>query len=111
MRFTVEWCKAALIRALRTAAQVALTMLTIGMTISEVDWKLLASSSFVAAVYSILTSVITDLPEAKIPVPEGTIWIEGEPGDVSSLDIDLDDKNLADKETVTLYVGKHSAEK
>lgn len=33
MKFTVEWVKAALIRAVRTAAQVALTMLTIGMAI------------------------------------------------------------------------------
>ena len=110
MRFTIEWCRAALIRALRTAAQVALTMLTIGMTASEVDWKLLLSSSLVAAVYSILTSVVTDLPEAKIPQPEGTIWLDEETDDISSVNIDIDDPDLKDKEVVTLYVGKHSTE-
>ena len=110
MRFTLEWGKAALIRAIRTAAQVALTMLTIGMTAEEVDWKLLVSSSLVAAVYSVLTSIVTDLPEAKTPEPEGILEIEDGPDGVSIVNVDVDDSELKDKETVTLYVGKHSKE-
>lgn len=76
MKFTVEWLQAALIRMCRTAAQVALGMLTVGMTISEIDWKNLISVSLVAAVYSFLTSVITDLPEVdgnKPPEDDGQI--------------------------------------
>ena len=108
MRFTLEWSKAALIRAIRTFAQSALSMLTIGMTMGEVDWKYLLSTSGLAAIISILTSIVTDLPEANIPKPEGTIWIDNEKGDTATMDVELNDPDLADKETVTLYVGKHS---
>ena len=59
-----EWFKAAFIRALRTMAQTALSMLTVGMAISDVDWIKLLSISVVAGVISILTSFATGLPEA-----------------------------------------------
>ena len=54
---------AALIRALRTLAQTAIA--TIGTTalLSEVDWKVVASASVLAAILSILTSIATGLPE------------------------------------------------
>ena len=54
---------AALIRALRTLAQTAVA--TIGTTalITEVDWRVVASASALAAVLSILTSIATGLPE------------------------------------------------
>lgn len=63
-RTGVEWIKAAIIRALRTMAQTALSMLTVGMAISDVDWVKLISISIVAGVISILTSFATGLPEA-----------------------------------------------
>lgn len=71
MRFTLEWFKAAGIRMLRTMAQVALGMITVGMTLSEIDWMNVLSVSAVAAIYSFLTSIITDLPEVQpaTPVP------------------------------------------
>lgn len=71
MKFTLEWFKAAGIRMLRTMAQVALGMITVGMTLSEIDWINVLSVSAVAAIYSFLTSVITDLPEVQpaTPVP------------------------------------------
>lgn len=61
-----DWKKfivAALIRAVRTLAQTAIA--TIGTTalITEVDWRVVASASALAAVLSILTSVATGLPE------------------------------------------------
>ena len=59
------WAKAAAIRAVRTVAQTALGMFTVGMAANEVDWKYVASVSLVAGVFSILTS-IAGLPE----VPE-----------------------------------------
>ena len=61
-----DWKKfivAALIRAVRTLAQTAIA--TIGTTalITEVDWRVVASASAMAAVLSILTSIATGLPE------------------------------------------------
>ena len=61
-----DWKKfivAALIRAVRTLAQTAVA--TIGTTalMSEVDWKVVASASVLAAILSILTSIATGLPE------------------------------------------------
>jgi hypothetical protein len=63
-----DWKKfliAALIRAVRTLAQTAIA--TIGTTalFSEVDWKVVASASALAAVLSILTSIATGLPEVE----------------------------------------------
>lgn len=61
-----DWKKffiAALIRAVRTLAQTAIA--TIGTTalLSEVDWRVVASASALAAILSILTSIATGLPE------------------------------------------------
>lgn len=100
MKFTLEWLKAALIRALRTAAQVALTMLTVGMAINEVEWMKLLSVSVVAAVYSILTSIVTDLPEVG---SDGTILFDSD-GEITALDIPLNTEELAKKNSVRLSV-------
>ena len=59
---TKKWFKAAVVRAIKTVAQTAVA--TIGTTamISEVDWVMVASTSLLAGVLSILTSV-AGLPE------------------------------------------------
>lgn len=103
MKFTVEWVKAALIRAVRTAAQVALTMLTVGMAVNEVEWMKLLSVSAVAAVYSILTSIVTDLPEVG---SDGTIVLDSA-GDISELNINLNTEDLMKKDTVRLEVNSN----
>jgi hypothetical protein len=59
-----EWAKAAVVRAAKTMAQTALSMMTIGATMGEVDWKKLASVAVVAGVYSMLTSIV-GLPEVE----------------------------------------------
>ena len=61
---TKKWFKAALIRALKTVAQSAVA--TIGTTamLSEVDWVMVTSTSLLAGLLSILTS-IGGLPEVK----------------------------------------------
>lgn len=60
-----EWLHAALIRALRTFCQTALSMITIGAAMSEIDWAKILSISLVSGIISILTSVATGLPEVK----------------------------------------------
>ena len=60
--FTKEWFRAAAIRAIKTVAQTALGMITVGMAASEVPWQYVASVSLVAGIYSLLTSV-AGLPE------------------------------------------------
>ena len=60
--FTKQWLKAALIRALKTVAQTAVSMLTVGQYFTDVDWLGIASISFVAGIISILTS-LAGLPE------------------------------------------------
>ena len=60
----MQWIKSALIRAIKTMAQTALSMITIGMAIKDVDWLQLVSITLVAGLYSILTSIATGLPEA-----------------------------------------------
>lgn len=55
---------AALIRAARTVAQTALAAIGTTAVIEGVDWVLVASTSALAGIVSLLTSAATDLPEA-----------------------------------------------
>lgn len=59
----MNWIKAAAIRAAKTVAQTAIA--TIGTTalITEVNWLVVLSASALAGVLSVLTSVVTTLPE------------------------------------------------
>ena len=77
-----EWLIAALIRAIRTMAQTALSMVAVGMAISDVDWLKLLSVSVVAGFVSILTSIATGLPEATT---NGELLINTEADDSSAL--------------------------
>lgn len=58
------WLKAAAVRALKTFAQTAVSMLTIGQAVIDVNWLNVLSISAVSALISILTSV-AGLPEVK----------------------------------------------
>lgn len=63
MIFTVDWLKAAGVRAIKTMAQTAVGMLTGEMVgIMDADWIAVVSVSAMAGVVSILTSV-AGLPE------------------------------------------------
>ena len=59
-----NFVRAALIRAVRTIAQTAVSMIGVSALLSDVDWMAVLSASVLAGILSILTSVITDLPEA-----------------------------------------------
>lgn len=59
-----KWLKAAGIRCIKTIAQTMIASLTVGMAMSDVDWKNLLSVSILAGILSLLTS-IAGLPELK----------------------------------------------
>lgn len=66
MNSTIKtWLRAAGVRAIKTVAQTAVSMLTGTMVgILEVDWLAVASVSAMAGIVSLLTSV-AGLPELK----------------------------------------------
>ena len=61
---TKRWFKSAGIRALKTMAQVVLSMVTVGQAVMEVNWLNVLSVSIVAGIVSILTSVV-GIPEVE----------------------------------------------
>ena len=105
MKFTLEWLKAAAIRMLRTAAQVALTMVTVGMAVKDVDWLNVLSVSLVAAVYSLLTSIVTDLPEVG---NDGTVNVLPD-GDIGGIDLTLNAEDIMKRGLVKLRVQETAA--
>lgn len=60
-----KWWKCAGIRAVKTIAQSALSMVTLGLALNEIDWMYVLSVSAVAGIYSMLTS-IAGLPEVEM---------------------------------------------
>jgi phage terminase large subunit len=54
---TIEWFKAASVRAVKTMAQAAIGVIGSSVVISSVDWKMVVSASVVAGVVSLLTSI------------------------------------------------------
>lgn len=61
---TKKWIKAAAVRAVKTFAETALSMLTIGQAVTDVNWISVLSVSAVATIISFLIS-IKGLPEVK----------------------------------------------
>lgn len=61
---TKRWIKAALIRALKTVAQTAIASIGTTAFICEVDWIAVLSTTLLAGIMSLLTS-IGGLPEVK----------------------------------------------
>ncbi len=61
---TKKWVKSAAVRSLKTFAQVAVSMLTVGQAVMDVNWVNVLSVSTVAAVISVLTS-IAGIPEVE----------------------------------------------
>lgn len=63
--FAKKWLKAASVRAVKTIAQTAVSLIgTNAMGLTEVNWVAVLSASVLAGIVSILTS-IAGLPEVK----------------------------------------------
>ena len=58
-----KFIKAAAIRAVRTIAQTAIATIGSAAVLEAVNWPIVLSASVLAGVLSILTSLVTGLPE------------------------------------------------
>mgnify|MGYP002508310726 FL=1 len=65
-----EWWKAAGIRAVKTICQTAVATIGTATVLEEVNWLMILSSSLLAGLLSILTS-LAGLPEVKEEGGEG----------------------------------------
>ena len=61
---TKNWIKCAGVRAVKTMAQTALSLISVVAVMSDIDWIVVGSASLVAGIYSVLTS-IAGLPEVE----------------------------------------------
>lgn len=60
--FTKAWLEAAGVRAIRTVAQTAVSLIAVGAAMEDIDWLRVGSCALLAGVLSLLTSV-AGLPE------------------------------------------------
>ena len=61
---TKECMRCASIRAVKTMAQVAASMITVGQALNEINWSSVLSVSVTAGIYSLVMS-IGGIPEVK----------------------------------------------
>ena len=62
MNYWIDWLKAAGIRAVKTIAQTAIAMISVGTVMSDVNWIQVGSAALLAGILSLLTS-IAGIPE------------------------------------------------
>ena len=61
---SINWLKAAAIRAIKTIAQTAVATIGTAVAMGQVDWLLVGSAAALSGILSMLTSV-AGLPEVK----------------------------------------------
>lgn len=61
---TKKWMKGAVIRAVKTMAQTAVSLIPAAQMIQQVDWKVVVGTAALAGVVSVLTS-IAGIPECE----------------------------------------------
>ena len=108
-QWTKDFIIAALIRATKTAAQVMLSMITVGAAITSFDWIQILSITATSFVYSILTSVVFGIPEGeyqgslsfdKNEEKEGTV--------IPILKIDIPGNDLITRNQINIKVEKEN---
>lgn len=103
MKFTKEWVVAALVRAIKTAAEVALGMLTIGKGLTDFDWLQILSVSAVAGIYTILSCIVFGVPEAE---SDGVLMVDSK-GDKQKWLFSVSDAvidSITDKKSIRLKI-------
>lgn len=106
-QFTKEFFMAALIRAVKTSAQVMLSMLTVGAAITSFDWVQILSITATSFVYSILTSIVLGIPEGEFQGSLSFMRDEGKDGVVTpALKIDIPGNELLDRNQINIKVEK-----
>lgn len=103
---TKEWLMAALTRAIWTFAEVFLGFMTVGMTLSEVEWLKGLSVSAVAFIISFLKSIVVGLPEAQ---NDGSLLID-ESGETTKwlLKVGTPLEDVSKMKAVRLIVDPHA---
>jgi len=106
-KMTIAWFQAALIRAIKTMAQTALGLITVGSAMNDTNWGRTVSICLVAGAYSMLTSIVTGLPET---VTDGVLKVDpsNPEKDVYKFEFNDELENLAKKKTVTFTVDQIS---
>ncbi len=106
MNLTSKFTKC-LTRAIRTFAQTAMGMFTVGVAMTEIDWRHVVSVSLVSAIYSIVTSLAVTIPEGN---SLGTLQIDTTQVDKDRvrLDLDADPTKLTTTKRVTLKVNPNA---
>lgn len=72
------WAIAAGIRAIKTMCQTAVAMIPVGVSVTEVGWGAVAGTALLAAICSILTSVV-GIPEVQDGASLGKISLPDAP--------------------------------
>lgn len=98
-----DWFGAMGVRAVKTMAQTALGMITVGAAISEIEWIHVLSVVLVSGLLSVLTSLAGNLPELE---HDGKLLIDTNDPTKDSylLEFDQDLASLQNKKKVTLIV-------
>lgn len=60
-----KFWECALARCIRTVCQTALATLTTGAVLTDINWIMVASSSALAGIVSILMSIVMGIPESE----------------------------------------------
>lgn len=107
-RLTKDFFIAALIRAIKTSAQVMLSMLTVGAAITSFNWVQILSISGTSFIYSILTSIVFGIPEGEF---QGTLSFSKSEAEedgtvIPVLRIDIPGDKLFDRNNVNIKVDK-----
>ena len=59
------WIKCAAVRAVKTIAQTAASLIAVGAVMSDINWPMVGSAALLAGILSLLTS-IAGLPEVEL---------------------------------------------